>query len=224
MNKKSQKYSHITKLCEEKENLVTDKNLHENITNELKEKITASEKELSEMKVKMQSLSISASSDEESLQSLYKERQILELKLKTVTLTLSALKSAYENIQKNFTPALNKIASGYFRIISGGKYERIFCDESLNIRVDADLPRESSFFSGGTIDQLYLSARLGLIDMLFEKKSCPLLLDQPFLQYDEDRKKRTVELLGNLGENRQILLFTADSVANCSNISTQILT
>jgi len=127
-------------------------------------------------------------------------------------------------MQKNFTPQLSRKASEYFSIITGGKYSRIFCDEDLGVKIEGSIPRESSFFSGGTVDQLYLSVRLALIDMLFKEKTCPLILDQPFIQYDEDRKTKAVALLEKMPKNRQILLFTSDKNLNSSNKQTEILT
>jgi len=36
----------------------------------------------------------------------------------------------------------------------------------------------------------------------------PMLLDDPFANYDDERLRRTMELMRILGEQRQILIFT----------------
>lgn len=156
-------------------------------------------------------ISLSAISDEScvtKLEELNKERRILEKELQFLTTTVKALTSAHEKMQKNFTPTLNKKASMYFSAITGAKYTKIYCDEDFGIKIETDLPRESGYFSGGTTDQLYLSLRLALTDMIFGDVTVPVILDEPFLQYDEKRIKNTLALLNEITDKRQILLFS----------------
>ena len=91
-------------------------------------------------------------------------------------------------------------------------------------KVNADIPRSSEYFSGGCVDQMYLSLRLALTDMLFKDKTIFMLLDQPFLQYDEKRKKNAMGLLDSLGEKRQIILFENDVERFSPNKNIEILT
>lgn len=181
-------------------------------------------KRLEELKIRKESISLSLSEESADTDSLTKKKKRLEAKLRAVKVSMEALKCAHENIQKNFTPALNRKASEYFSLISGSKYSRIFCDKEFEVMIEEDLPRESGFFSGGTVDQLYLSVRLALTDMLYGDLSCPILLDQPFLQYDKVRKERAIKLLENLSHKRQVLLFTSDESLISTNKAIEILT
>lgn len=181
-------------------------------------------KRLENLKIRKESISLSLSEESVNTDILTEKKKKLEAKLRTVTISMEALKLAHENMQKNFTPALNRMASEYFSYIAGGKYSRIFCDKEFGVMIETDLPRESGFFSGGTVDQLYLSVRLGLTDMLYGDLSCPILLDQPFLQYDKARKERAIKLLENLHHKRQVLLFTSDESLISANKATEILT
>ncbi len=182
------------------------------------------EKRLENLKIRKESISLSLSEESPDTDSLTEKKKILEAKLRAVTISMEALKRAHENMQKNFTPELNRKASEYFSLIAGGKYSRIFCDKQFGVMIETDLPRESGFFSGGTVDQLYLSVRLALTDMLYGDLSCPILLDQPFLQYDKVRKERAIKLLENLHHKRQVLLFTSDESLISVNKATEILT
>lgn len=216
--------NNIKELTVEKDMLLEEKAIHEKKLSYVKDKLADSEKKLTQMKIREQTLRLSIGEGEDNFDALYRKKQFLEKRLKAVTLASKALSYAYEKMQKNFTPVLNKKASEYFSIICNLKYKRIFCNEQFAVKIDNDIPRESSFFSGGTVDQLYLSLRLALVDMLFCEKSCPLILDQPFLQYDDSRKKNTIQLLESLSKNRQTLLFTGDKNVNSPNKPTQILT
>ena len=181
-------------------------------------------KRLQELKIRKESISLSLSEESADTDTLSEKKKRLEAKLHAVTISMEALKRAHENMQKNFTPELNKKASEYFSHIAGGKYSRIFCDKEFGVMIETELPRESGFFSGGTVDQLYLSVRLALTDMLYGDGSCPILLDQAFLQYDKVRKERAIKLLENLSHKRQVLLFTSDESLISANKATEILT
>lgn len=162
--------------------------------------------------------------DTSALPGLYQKRTSLENSLKILTLTSDALENSHKKMQLDFTPALNKKASDYLSFLTDGKYSRLFSDEDFNLRIEADIPRESSFFSGGTVDQLYLSLRLSLTDMIFKDEQSFIILDQPFLQYDKLRTKKAIELFESMADKRQILLFTADSDEFSDNKNTEILT
>lgn len=154
---------------------------------------------------------------------LTQRRDELKKSLSAIELVIKALNNAHNEMQRSFTPALNKKASEYFSKITSEKYKSIYTDENFNINISLDIPRDSSHFSGGTIDQMYLSLRMALCDMLFDEKIF-VLLDQPFIQYDKTRKMNALLMLKELSSNKQIILFTSDSdiISNCKE--TEILT
>ena len=66
--------------------------------------------------------------------------------------------------------------------------------------------------SQGTADQLYLAVRLAICSLVLpEEEPCPLVLDDALANFDDDRLKLALELLRELGEERQILLLTCHS-------------
>ncbi len=199
--------------------------LHENKTATFKSNAVSARRALEELNIRITTLkSRMVFTDTSSLPDLYKKREKLEADYTMLTKVLDALSASHSKMQKNFTPAVNKKASEYFEKLTGSKYTKIFCDEEFNLRIEADIPRESEFFSGGTVDQLYLSLRLALIDMLFGDSSTFILLDQPFLQYDKIRTENAISLLKSLSPERQIILFTADEKDFSDNKNTELLT
>lgn len=158
------------------------------------------------------------------LPQLSKRREELKSSLSATEAAISALTAAHNEMQQSFTPMLNKKASEYFAQITNEKYTSLFTDESFNINVGLDIPRDSSHFSGGTIDQMYLALRLALTDMLFGDSKVFILLDQPFIQYDDSRKENTFNLLKKLSNNRQVIIFTSDKDIIASHKETEILT
>ena len=66
-----------------------------------------------------------------------------------------------------------------------------------------------SRLSQGTIEQVFLSLRLGLVDHLDPKgESLPLLLDETFVNWDHDRLVRGLSVLAQVANRRQLILFT----------------
>jgi hypothetical protein len=63
--------------------------------------------------------------------------------------------------------------------------------------------------SQGTLDQLYLCARLGIVHQVTLDADPPLVLDDPFVTFDDDRAKRALEVLGDLAHESQVILLTA---------------
>lgn len=215
----------IQKLKGELSALENNKTLHDAKLKRLKENADNAEEKINSLTLKINSLKMQLlENGEENLDSIYEKKALLEKRLSILSLAINSLNAAHEKMQRNFTPHLNKKASEYFSNITSGKYTKLFSDEQFNLSIDMDIPRKSELFSGGTIDQLYLSLRLALIDMLFGDDTAFLILDQPFLQYDDTRRKKAVEILESLPKNRQIILFTSDKIAFSSNKHTEMLT
>jgi uncharacterized protein YhaN len=102
-------------------------------------------------------------------------------------------------------------ASRYFAEMTGGAYARILVPpDKPDIRVETTDRRQldSAFLSRGAQEQLYLAMRFALVDAISPQTPLPLLLDDLFVHFDQQRLKRTVGVLGQLAETRQILLFT----------------
>lgn len=105
-------------------------------------------------------------------------------------------------------------ASEYLAILTSGRYRRLEVDEeSLQVKVWSDdagewLLPEEPYLSRGTVDVVYLSARLALVTVLAEGKRPPLLLDDPFVTFDDQRRAAAATLLRELSKSHQVFLFT----------------
>ncbi len=96
-----------------------------------------------------------------------------------------------------------------------------YCDllrsEPLLFRSDADLavhaeaqglPRSLDSFSTGAQDLLLLCRRLALLDCMFGADQPPLILDDPFVNLDDEHLAAALRLLDTLAEDRQIIYLT----------------
>ena len=69
--------------------------------------------------------------------------------------------------------------------------------------------REAMWRSDGTVDQLYLALRLAVAEEL--TPHAPLVLDDALVRFDDQRLAAALEVLGEISQTRQILLFTCQS-------------
>jgi len=66
--------------------------------------------------------------------------------------------------------------------------------------------------SGGVIDEFYLAYRLALVKLIFGNKNPPLLLDDPFGNFDSVRLNKALLLFKDLSKDYQIIIFTLKDI------------
>lgn len=129
------------------------------------------------------------------------------LKLALDVLTASGLQIRHE-----FGPLLDSKMSAIIGRLTGGRYSDLRADDVLSLK--APVPgqegiRQAEALSGGTTDQMYLSMRLALADLLApEEEALPVFLDEVFSQYDDNRIVRALEYFRDECPGRQYVLFT----------------
>ncbi len=154
-----------------------------------------------------------------SLAEIEEDIDFYEYKIKTFKRKIKVAEIAAERITKisdsikgDFMPLLKKSISDNFAYLTGGKYNGVVIDSDMNITVlsedNKDRKIELESLSGGTLDQLYLSLRLGLSNILSGSQNIPLIFDDSFVQYDSKRLKKSIEMLARESERRQVILLT----------------
>jgi len=79
----------------------------------------------------------------------------------------------------------------------------------LGLRTEDNELIPTNGMSDGTRDQLYLALRLASLERFFEKKcTLPLILDDVLINFDDERSKATLSVLGELSKKTQILFLT----------------
>ena len=138
-------------------------------------------------------------------------RRLSELERTHTALLLAqqALDAALRELQRRFAPDITARAGKHLSRLTGGLYDRITIAEDLSIqaaRAEENTLRSALWRSEGTGDQMYLSLRLAVWEVLAPE--CPIILDDALIRFDQTRMERAVDLLANLSETRQILLFS----------------
>ena len=114
--------------------------------------------------------------------------------------------------EKTRQPGVIRAAENLFSEITGGTYGHIIKPvDSDDILIENDRHKRKGVqeMSRGTLEQLYLSMRFGLIEE-YESRSEPLpaVLDDVFVNFDDERDKRLIEVLNQFGQQRQVIVLT----------------
>lgn len=190
--------------------------------------IEVAQNKIGENKLKIQSIGLDKSSIapklenlavlEEEYAKLEEEYEVLVFQNTAIELAKQELENAYYEMKKKVTPEFTKKLSNVMSKISNGKYTNIKLDEKEGLIVEVEngnyIP--VGLLSIGTIDQLYLSLRLGAGAQI-SNENLPIILDEAFAYYDTERLKNILEFLNEEYANRQIIILT------CTNRERDIL-
>ena len=145
----------------------------------------------------------------EEYEELEERLENLEKRNNAINLTKEILTKAYINMKNNITPKFTENLSYNISKISRGRYNKVTINDEKGLIVENEygeyIPAE--LLSVGTIDQLYLSLRLSMIDDMTNEKM-PIILDEAFAYYDDDRLENILKYLNENMQNHQVIIFT----------------
>ena len=155
---------------------------------------------------------------EEELESLKEESLELNKKRDNIKKTIEYLEIAYNKMKEQITPKFTKELSKAMEKISNGKYKNVRINTNGEIIVEQENGEyiNAENLSIGTIDQLYLSLRLATIKEI-SKENMPIILDEAFAYYDDNRLENILKYLSSEYNNKQVVIFT------CTNREKEIL-
>ena len=128
---------------------------------------------------------------------------------------MNTLTDANTVLQNRFSPQLSRRTAEIFHELTEGRYTAAALDRSFHLtaRPAGDpIDRDIQLLSAGAADQLYLSARLAICELVLPpEKSIPIILDDALTNFDDERCAAALRWLKQAAAHRQILLFTCHS-------------
>ena len=130
-----------------------------------------------------------------------------------LTRTLAELDAAEQSTMARATRFLERRMVKDVALVTDGRYQDVRMDDAgLGFEVRsaergdwvavADLSR-------GTLDAVYLAARLGLVRLVTGDRRPPLILDDPLVTLDDDRAERALAVIRALTSDFQVIYLTA---------------
>lgn len=142
----------------------------------------------------------------EELEELGEDYKAYDKKRRAVELAMQRINELSGGVEKRMRDSLNEKMSQIVCEITGGKYTKITMDANAEIGLLANGRIVSlEQVSRGTIEQIYFALRMAADDML-RVEECPVVLDDTFAYYDDDRLARTLAWLAH--HKKQALIFT----------------
>lgn len=129
-----------------------------------------------------------------------------------LALAMETLAAANREVQSRFSPLLCGRAAELFARLTGGKYDKLLLDQELNAMCresGAGVSHTAQALSCGTMDQAYLAVRLAICELLLP--DAPLILDDALVAFDDERCKLAMDVLREIAQTRQVILFTCQS-------------
>ena len=142
---------------------------------------------------------------EETIAKQEKSTKILE-KIDILTKTTQYLEKSKDSLSKRFIePVTNRFNKYYKKLIKDG--EEVIIDSNLGLKF-GDNFSDVDYLSAGLYDLVYICKRFALVDLLYKKEKPALILDDPFSNFDDEKINIAKQILQELAEEYQIVMFT----------------
>ena len=149
---------------------------------------------------------------------LTKKHEELCRKSASINMAKVAIQQAYEHMKNSVSPKFTENLSKIIFDITKGRHKSVKTNDENGLVVELENGNYVNInrLSIGTIDQLYLSLRLAILEEISEEK-IPIILDETFAYYDDERLENILQYLHKKSDKRQIIIFT------CTNREKNIL-
>lgn len=148
---------------------------------------------------------------ETDIQNLQEEINEIEKKYSILKQTKELLESAKENFASSY---LKEMINGYTEILNMINDKNLETNVDINLDVKIEVngsKKDVKYFSTGYKDLIYICMRLSLINALFKEEKPFIILDDPFVNLDEEKTAKALNLLKKLSDKYQIIYFICNS-------------
>ncbi len=133
---------------------------------------------------------------------------------KSLEIAINAMAECEEELKSGFTPELHLCVNEILSSLSEEKYADIKLSDDYSALVrepQGNTIVDAKKLSGGTYDLIYIAVRLGILKAIFGKKIPLVIMDDTFLQLDDERQKSAINYLNETNIIVQMFYFTCHS-------------
>lgn len=142
--------------------------------------------------------------EQEHLKQLAEEWAVL----KTAKEMLAETKRDYR--EKYLNKVIDRTAV-YFSALTDSHYIHVFApsmDRSFQVEARSGIRYEVHELSQGTVDQLYVSLRLAISEIMSMEHRLPFMIDDAFVHFDAHRTRKVINILADHATEQQMIIFT----------------
>ncbi len=140
-----------------------------------------------------------------------KEAEVKKQKEKYALLekTREFLGKAKEELTLRYTGPIMEHFAHYYAIVTGQQPDAYKMDANIHLTVNEQgLQRDTIFLSTGYQDLIGVCLRIALVEAMYTSEKPMLVLDDPFVNFDEEKTIGSRRLLDELSKHYQVLYFT----------------
>lgn len=120
--------------------------------------------------------------------------------------TLELLQKAKENLDANYSDPMKKGFEKYVKML--GSSVNLIINTDLEVLLDDNgKAHKSNFLSDGYKDMVNFCSRMALVDALFENIKPPIILDDPFVNLDDEKIPNALQLVKEIAKENQVIYF-----------------
>ena len=132
--------------------------------------------------------------------------------------TMDALKAAEKSLKDKYIAPIKDKFSVYAEALERVLGEKVTMDSDYRVKFErGGEERSDRHLSAGERSLCALCLRLALIDNMYPDEQPFIVMDDPFVHLDEEHISRTVELLNELAQSRQIIYFCCHESRSVKN-------
>lgn len=145
---------------------------------------------------------------QEQLLTVRAERDRLSYRYDVTGKVMELLANAKENLSSSYLPRLCERCQSLLSFVTNRKYE-VVIDRAFNVKIrENGQTKAMSDFSRGIREITLLCFRIALSELLYDKQIPFVIIDDAFVNFDEDNFERATNLLKKVSERGQVIYLT----------------
>ncbi len=149
----------------------------------------------------------------EEIHQLYEKKESILNELGLLKKTISLITNAKNNLSERYMGRMEDLFNDYMHVWLSNEAVKGILDKDFNVNIaESKGIHDAGGYSSGESDLMDFCMRLALIDTLFENEKPFLILDDPFVNLDEDRLDKALSLLNAMSASKQIVYFVSHPV------------
>lgn len=194
------------------EKIKSEINHDQTLFNDSQNQITELSKRVSTIEVQIDDLVKNGEYSQLKQQLADQESLILSYVQEYAALSLSSqwIDNALNIASKGRLPKILSLANKYFQTLTKSAYKDIEFDERIKVVRSDGESFQINELSKGTLEQLYLSLIFSMTVGFSSEYRLPIIIDDGFVNFDEQRRAAAFELLNKISEKTQVIYFTAN--------------
>ena len=122
------------------------------------------------------------------------------------------LEKANDSLTSKYISPMTQSFEHYSMLLAKNNLGKAYIDTNMEVSIEQEgAKRDKKFLSEGYKDITNLCMRFSLIDAIFPDEKPTIILDDPFINLDDENTKNALKLLEEISQDKQIIYLCCHS-------------